>query len=89
MAVCSSWLLDPQLAEYLPASSNIVRFQRRFTLIEDRAAGDNALTLRFVFGLPTDLPLDAYPQRTTLERAIIAHIRAGRDWRGGVGWLRL
>ncbi|HEV2529701.1 MAG TPA: acyltransferase domain-containing protein [Thermomicrobiales bacterium] len=89
LAVCYSWLLDPQLAEYLPANSNIIRFQRRFTIIPDKGSADNALTLRFVFGMPTDLPLDTYPQRTTLERAIITHLKAGQEWRGGVGWLRL
>lgn len=26
---CGSWLLDPQLREYLPADSNIIRFQDR------------------------------------------------------------
>jgi hypothetical protein len=30
LAVCHSWLLDPQLAEYLPTDSNIIQFQRRF-----------------------------------------------------------
>nr|WP_218008239.1 hypothetical protein [Herbidospora sakaeratensis] len=29
---CGSWPLDPQLAEYLPESSNIARFQRMFQL---------------------------------------------------------
>ncbi|WP_306214848.1 acyltransferase domain-containing protein, partial [Actinoplanes sp. RD1] len=29
---CGSWLLDPQLREYLPEESNIIRFQRRFEL---------------------------------------------------------
>ena len=29
---CGSWLLDPQLLEYLPEDSNIARFQRRFEL---------------------------------------------------------
>lgn len=33
VAVCSSWLLDDQLAEYLPATANIVRFQRAFHLV--------------------------------------------------------
>ena len=88
VGICHSWLLDPQLAEYLPEASNIVRFQRRFQPINELPA-DNAGTLRFVFGIDPDLPLDAYPQRTTLERAVIGHIRAGRHWRGGVGWLRL
>ena len=88
VGVCYSWLLDEQLAEYLPVTSNIVRFQRRFQPIHQPPAG-NAGTLQFVFGMHTDLPLDAYPQRTTLERAVIGHIRAGHQWHGGVGWLRL
>ncbi|GMA94223.1 hypothetical protein GCM10025881_10470 [Pseudolysinimonas kribbensis] len=29
---CSSWLLDPQLAEVLAPESNMVRFQQRWTL---------------------------------------------------------
>ena len=88
LGICYSWLLDEQLAEYLPVTSNIVRFQRRFQPIHQPPAG-NAGTLQFVFGMHTDLPLDAYPQRTTLERAVIDHIRSGRHWHGGVGWLRL
>jgi hypothetical protein len=32
VTTCHSWLLDPQLAEYLPSDSNIVRFQNRFRL---------------------------------------------------------
>ncbi len=88
IGVCYSWLLDEQLAEYLPATSNIVRFQRRFEQAFQSEDNDDS-TLRFVFGLETDRPLDAYPQRTTLERAAISHIRSGRHWHGGVGWLRL
>lgn len=88
VGVCFSWLLDEQLAEYLPETSNIVRFQRRFTPVY-RPKDDDAGTLRFVFGLDPSLPLDAYPQRTTLERSVIGHIRSGRHWHGGVGWLRL
>ena len=88
IGVCHSWLLDEQLAGYLPETSNIVRFQRRFHQALTPDANDGS-TLRFVFGLETDLPLGDYPQRTTLERATISHIRSGRHWHGGVGWLRL
>jgi hypothetical protein len=86
LAVCHSWLLDEQLAEYLPEDSNIIRFQRRFqpAYIPDP---NNRPTLEFVFRTP-DRPLHALPQRTTLERAVVAHIRNGRQWRGGVGWLQ-
>ncbi len=88
IGVCHSWLLDGQLADYLPETSNIVGFQRRFHQAFTPDDNDGS-TLRFVFGLETDLPLGDYPRRTTLERAVIAHIRSGRHWQGGVGWLRL
>jgi hypothetical protein len=86
VAACASWLLDEQLAEYLPAESNIIRFQRRFHLVGS-VEGDHDI-LRFVFGrIAPDL--DELPQRTTLERAVVAHLRAGKHWRTRVGWLEL
>ena len=87
IGTCSSWLLDPQLAEYLPDDSNIVQFQRRFTLRPDKSSDDNAGICRFVFHDPAP-DLDAVPQETTLQRAIVSHIRAGRSWRVCAGWFR-
>jgi hypothetical protein len=94
-AICRSWMLDPQLVEYLPATSRIIAFQRRFTLYEDapepvedgRTAGDRAV-LGFVFHRP-GVPLDELPQDTTLQRAAVAHLRAGRHWAQRSGWLAL
>lgn len=87
VAVCDSWLLDGQLAGYLPPDSNIVRFQRRFRP-SYRPEHDDEVTLGFVFGrVPPSL--DELPQRTTLQRAVVDHLRAGRRWYGGAGWLRL
>ena len=40
----------------------------------------------FVFGRIYPSP-DEMPTSTTLERAIVAHARVGRHWRGGAGWL--
>ncbi len=85
LAVCHSWLLDDQLGEYLPESSNIIRFQQRFRQAY-RPEPNNRPTLEFVFRTP-DRPLDELPQRTTLERAVVRHLRDGRQWHGGVGWL--
>jgi hypothetical protein len=86
-AVCSSWLLDPQLAEYLPESSNIVSFQRRFQLVPGSHDGDKAV---FEFVLRKLEPtLDEIPRRTTLERAIAQHMEAGRHWEVREGWLAL
>jgi hypothetical protein len=87
IGICTSWLLDPQLLEYLAPDSNIMRFQRRFTLVSEGYDGD-ADVLRFVFHRIAP-NIDDLPQRTALERAIVAHLRAGRHWRNRTGWLEL
>ncbi|TMC75986.1 MAG: hypothetical protein E6J09_10870 [Chloroflexi bacterium] len=87
VGMCYSWLLDDQLAEYLDERSNIIRFQRRFRIVGEGSNGD-AEILRFVFKrIAPDI--DELPQRTKLERAIVAHLRAGRHWRNRTGWLPL
>jgi GNAT-like C-terminal domain len=80
-------LLDPQLREYLPGSSNIVRFQQRFTLGDHEHDADTSI-VQFVFG-PTPANLDELPQRSSLERAVVGHLKAGRHWKGRSGWFRL
>ncbi|GGM15913.1 hypothetical protein GCM10012279_37580 [Micromonospora yangpuensis] len=80
--VCGSWLLDPQLAEYLPAESNIVRFQRRFELEPyqpPEGLDPDVEVLRFVFRT-LSTPLDRLPRRTALQRAVVDHLAAGRHW---------
>src|SRR5262249_22677272 len=85
VATCTSWLLDDQLAEYLPADSNILAFQRRFEPVPG-AQDDDASMLRAVFGADHAQALDALPQETTLQRAVVRHLRSGRHWRMRTGW---
>jgi hypothetical protein len=87
VVTCDSWLLDPQLAQYLPPESNIIRFQRRFQLLPGLGDGNESV-LRFVFHTLTT-PLGDLPQRTTLERAVVSHLQAGRRWHTRAGWLAL
>jgi GNAT-like C-terminal domain len=82
-AACTSWLLDPGLADVLSAASNIVRFQRRFELAGEGEDG-NADVLRFVFHT-FDPDLDKLTPRTTLERALVERMRAGGQWRSPRG----
>jgi hypothetical protein len=93
LATCWSWLLDDQLADWLPAESNIMRFQHRFELVPGWSRSDNALTFVFRRPLPpdgvTEEFLDTLPVRTALERAIVAHLKAGGEWRTRCGWLDL
>lgn len=84
-ATCSSWLLDPQLADYLPADSNILRFQRRFTLLSQGEPGDDEI-VEFIFDLP---PGSTLPRRTTLQRAIADHLAAGNHWYHVLGSVEL
>ena len=85
VAAGRSWMLDPALAEYLDAESNILQFARQWTLIEsehdpnDPAMMGDAAALEFVFRY-NGQPLDELPQRTALEKAVVAHLKAGRHW---------
>jgi hypothetical protein len=89
IAECNSWLLDQQLCEYLPAHSNIIQFQQRFTIVADtRWPADDEIA-RFVFGRPLPAALESLPQSTMLQRAIVDHLRAGRHWYSQVGWMYL
>lgn len=84
-ATCRSWLLDPQLRRYLGPESNIIRFQRRFRLDREDTGPDDTTPVRFVFGDP-DLPVDRLPRRTSVERAVGDHLRAGGHWYVRRGW---
>jgi hypothetical protein len=86
-ARCRSWLLDPQLAELLPATSNIVAFQGRFELLQPGGVED-ARVLEFVFHT-LEPDLDALPQETALQRAIVAHLRSGGHFFDPEGTLEL
>ncbi|GAA3431798.1 acyltransferase domain-containing protein [Kutzneria kofuensis] len=89
-AICRSWLLDPQLRECLPAEANIVRFQRRFRLFAPAVECDEDV-LYFVFNVPEGVAadLDTLPQESTLQRAVVTHLKAGRHWRLCFGWFPL
>lgn len=76
---CSSWLLDPQLTEVLPAESNMARFQRRWLLEGDPVESDKDAVF-FTFARRGDVDLTALPRETTLQRAIIDRLQAGGHW---------
>lgn len=77
---CYSWLLDPELAAALPATSNMAQFQRRWQLEGDPATGDDdAVFFTFAHRPPVDLT--ALPRDTTLQRAILDRLAGGGHWR--------
>ncbi|MFI7387571.1 acyltransferase domain-containing protein [Streptomyces sp. NPDC049813] len=88
VAVCQSWLLDPQLKQYLPAGSNIVRFQDRFVLADADEGPQDDMPLVFVFG-GTETPREQLPRRTGVQRAVLDHLDAGGHWYVRDGWFRM
>ncbi|MBQ1079773.1 acyltransferase domain-containing protein [Nocardiopsis sp. B62] len=87
VATCTSWLLDPWWERALGEGSNIVRFQRRFTLVDEGAPGEGDV-FRFVFGMPR-VEVERAPRRTRLERAALERLESGAGLRVCTGWLRL
>jgi hypothetical protein len=62
----------------LPTDSNIVRFGRRFELDDENVDGDDDISCSS--SAPMSPAPDELPRRTTLKRAIAAHLRTGRHW---------
>ena len=86
--VCESWLLDPQLGEYLPANSNIVMFQQRFTLVPEASYPRDGLTQRVLPRSGDDAPSTSR-STTRLQRAVARHAARGGTWQSGVGYQRI
>ena len=81
---CSSWLLDPELAAALPPTSNMARFQRRWSLEgEGHDTDDDAIFFTFNRRPPVDR--DTLPRDTTLQRAILDRLAAGGHWQSWHG----
>jgi hypothetical protein len=83
----SSWMLDDQLLRLLPPDSNIVRLQQSFQLVPGWLDGDSAI-LGSVFGQWGETPQPG-AVRTRLQRAVLAHLTAGRHFRWRTGWRQL
>jgi hypothetical protein len=85
LATCQSWLLDAQLTDFLDPASNIVQFQRRFTLLDGWYDNDEE-TIGFIFQ-QSGVALDELPRDTSLQRGILDLLERGGHWRARPGWL--
>lgn len=64
---CRSWMLDPKLREFLSESSNILAFQKKYTLYAGKT--DGKAVLNFVFKAQSAEYKDL-PEDTSLQRAL-------------------
>ena len=71
---CHSWLLDKQLQKFLPENSNILSFQKKYTLYAGGTKGKDVFNFVFKnsFGEYKDLP-----ENTSLQRALKKHYLDG------------
>jgi len=77
---CSSWLLDAQFEDYLKPDSNIVQWLREWLLFPVPGATDHQ-HLERVFDSRFDKKnLDANPQKSSVQRAMVEHLKKGKDW---------
>ncbi|MGA7834882.1 MAG: acyltransferase domain-containing protein [Acidimicrobiales bacterium] len=85
IATCQSWMMDERLGDYLDDETNLVSFQRRFTIMPLWRDDDDDV-LDFVFRCP-GVALADLPRTTRLERAIVEVLQRGEHWHSPVGWL--
>jgi hypothetical protein len=85
LATCQSWLLDAQLGDFLDPASNIIQFQRRFTLLDGWYDNDHE-TLLFIFQRP-GVARSELPRDTSLQRGVLDLLERGGHWRARPGWL--
>ncbi len=83
---CHSWLLSPLLKDFLPAGSNILRFQELFDIEIEGIPGNDVLL--WVFKNPK-LPKEDYPENTSLQRKLKQFFLSGNQFLEGTGYLRL
>ncbi len=70
-----SWLMEPHLAEFLKEDSNVLAFQRKYTLYQNNS--DGKAVWDFLFFEPLSTPVENLPEDTYLRRAIKKHYLTG------------
>ena len=72
---CHSWMLDPQLENFLSETSNVLAFQRKFIPYAGETEGTEVFN--FVFKM-TSKVVEEIPEDTSLQRALKKHYCDGK-----------
>ena len=83
LLTCTSWLLDPQLAERLPGTSNIAAFGSRFDVMPespDAKLNGEKDVLLFVFNHVGPYDAARLPRDSTLRRVLADGFASGVQW---------
>ncbi len=76
-AVCYSWLLDPLLEELLGKEAKIPRFMRLFSTFPLRSNGTSVIARVFPGCTGGRIPVEKYPENSTLQRNLKRHMLNG------------
>ncbi len=75
---CHSWMLDPQLCKFLPENSNILAFQKKYTLYPGETEGIDVFNFVFKMQYTKEIDYKSIPEDTSLQRALKSHYFAGK-----------
>lgn len=78
---CHSWLISPQLPDFLPEQSRILQFMRLFAVY---SASPYRQAEERVYGYISDNPMD-YPENTSLQRSLKQYLLSGKTVGMGYG----
>lgn len=82
-----SWLISPDIEEYLPENCNIIKFKNRFDVVE--LEGHTEDFLNFVFeDVLQEIPFKELQEDTRLQRGIKKLLLEGKEPRLGIGLLK-
>lgn len=81
--ICDSWLLAPELDNFLDKDSNILSFKNRFKVIDQKQSKE---FIEFLFNVKSDTPYEELPTNTSLQKKVKNHLLEGRDisWTKGI-----
>lgn len=83
--VCSSWLLNTDIKEFLNPESNIIRFQSRFRIVITTTNGYSLFW--HVFGTPNIGPLEELVPKNDFQRKFLERVKAGQTLYNGYGYI--
>lgn len=87
--MCDSWLLNPNLTDILPESSNIVKFMRFWTPVPFES-DNSALAIERIFGFGFDAnDIANAPEDTSLQRKLKAYLLAGGNMDITLGYRKI
>lgn len=83
--VCSSWLLNTDIKEFLKPESNIILFQKRFNIVVTSVNGYSLFW--HVFGVQTIGPLEDLKPANSFQQKFLDRVKAGQTLYNGYGYI--